>query len=189
MSIVNALQEKKCHFYNILSSDMDIGVIYVYWEEILGGVVYLHKMKIKLKFFGVVLFFYKRYEILFHTKKKDDDVYIIDTHPMEIISLLSTTNEYVSSLFDAINNPSQYTVLFSRLEWGKLFSCQECNALLYNHKKSIDCIEYTLSPSIRLTTIVQKKEQDILDEWEKEKYIILQNDLELMATLAFKQLD
>lgn len=188
MSIVQALQEKKCSFYTILHSEIytttDLGMVYILWEEKLGGFIYLHKMKIRLSFFGIALFYYQRYEVLFHSTT-NNDVSISDRDPIENIYLNSNASK-INSLIKAIKNPT-IPVFFSRLSWGKIMCCDEFNTLLVTNTQGIECIEYIISPSFFLST-VERKEQDIQDELEKEKYTIEQNNNAILSSLAFKNM-
>lgn len=188
MNIVHALQEKKCTFYTILHSEIytttDLGIVYMLWEEKLGGFIYLHRMKIRLAFFGIALFFYQRYEALFHSTI-NNHVSICDRDPVENIYIHSHASK-INSLIKAIKNPTN-PVFFSRLPWGKIMCCREFNTLLITNTQSVCCIEYSISPSFFLSTI-EREEQDIQDDLEKEKYTTEQNDSAILSSLAFKNM-
>ncbi len=188
MNFVQVLHEKKCHFYTLLHSEIytttDLGIVYLIWEEKLGGLIYLHKIKIRLTFFGVALFFYQQYEILFHSAI-NNDVYIFDKHPVENIYLNSNAST-INSLINAISNPINQ-VFFSRLPWGKIMYCQEFNTLLIKNTQSIQCIEYCISPSFFLARN-ERKNQDTQEELVKEKDMIEQNNNAILTSLAFKNM-
>jgi hypothetical protein len=186
-SIVDALYKKKCPFYTLASFPTDLGIMYLIWEEQIGGIWYLHKMKIKLPFFGIILRFYQQYDLLFHNTT-NNTIYISDHshYPTENIYITSTTCN-IKSLINAIKKENATNhVFFSSTSWGKIMHCPELNTLLLDNIQSISCIEYMISPSFFLSKI-KRNEQDIHEELEKEKDIMKQKTWDIFSDTNFQQ--
>jgi hypothetical protein len=164
MNMIHSLSEKKYNFDTIVTTT-NLGIVYILWEEKVGGCIYLHRMKIRLLFFDIALFFYQQYDILFH-RVTNNEVTISDLYPVHHIYLHSMESN-INSLLTAINN-STNPVFFSRVPWGKIMYSKEFNTLLRTNIQGIQCIEYSISPSFFLSTL-PRKDHDIQHELEKEK--------------------
>jgi hypothetical protein len=159
--------------------------MYLIWEEQIGGILYLHKMKIKILVFGILLSFYQEYDILFHSTT-NNTLHIIDHHhSAENIYSISTTSN-INSLANALKKTTNQ-VFFSSSSWGKLMHCQELNTLLLFNLQSIQCIEYVISSSFYLSRN-KRDPLDIQRELEREKDIMEQNYRDILSDRDFQNI-